>query len=80
MFHKAEKLEFLDGTSFIVTFQDGTKKKYDMSVLFSQYPQLSALIDRNLFLSGKLNKYGIIWTDNLDIEAETIYENGETVL
>jgi DNA-binding XRE family transcriptional regulator len=51
-----------------------------MSVLFSKYPQLEALEDRVLFTSGKLlGPYGIVWNDDLDIEAETIYEDGETV-
>ena len=36
--------------------------------------------DRTLFTSGKLlGPYGIVWNDDLDIEAETIYEDGETV-
>jgi DNA-binding XRE family transcriptional regulator len=51
-----------------------------MSALFSKYPQLEALKDRTLFTSGKLlGPYGIVWNDDLDIEAETIYEDGETV-
>lgn len=53
---------------------------YDMASLFSKHPQLEALKDRKLFLSGKLmGSYGIIWNDDLDIEAETIYEDGVTV-
>ena len=80
MFHKAINLEFRDGTVLDVTFQDGKVKRYDMVVLFEKHPQLSALRDRALFLSGKLaGAYGIIWNDELDIEAETIYEDGETV-
>lgn len=80
MFHKAVELEFLDGTALTVTFQDGTVKKYDMSALFDKYPQLRALEDRQLFLSGALvGAYGICWNDDLDIEVETIYEDGETI-
>ena len=63
-----------------MTFQDGKVKQYDMSVLFDKYPQLCALKNRDLFLSGQLmGSYGIIWNDDLDIEAETIYEEGETI-
>ena len=63
-----------------MTFQDGKVKRYDMRCLFSKYPQLKALEDRELFLSGKLmGAYGIVWNDDLDIEAETVYEDGETV-
>ena len=51
-----------------------------MASLFDKYPQLRALEDRDLFLSGRLmGAYGIVWNDDLDIEAETIYEDGETI-
>ena len=80
MAHKPISVEFLDGTALAVTFQNGKTKKFDMKTLFSQYPQMKALKDRQLFLSGRLVKsYGIIWNDDLDIEAETIYLNGETI-
>ena len=80
MFHKAIGLAYGEGTTLELTFQDGKVKRYDMSALFSKYPQLTALEDRALFTSGKLlGPYGIMWNDDLDIEAETIYEDGETV-
>lgn len=80
MFHKAIDLKFLDGTALEVQFQNGIVKRYDMRSLFSKYPQLSALEDRALFLSGRLlGAYGIQWNDMLDIETETIYEDGMTV-
>ena len=80
MFHKAINLEFKEGTALEVTFQNGDVRRYDMSALFSKYPQLRALEDRELFLSGKLaGMLGIIWNDDLDISVETIYECGELV-
>ena len=80
MFHKAVALTFLDGTALAVTFQDGAVKRYDMRNLYDKYPQLKALEDRELFLSGKLmGAYGIYWNDDLDLEAETVYEEGETI-
>ena len=80
MFHKATDMRFMDGTALEVRFQDGKVKRYDMALLFGKYPQLKALEDRKLFLSGKLmGAYGIMWNDALDIETETIYEDGETV-
>ena len=46
-----------------------------MATLFDKYPQLRALADLKLFLSGHLaGFYGIIWNDDLDIETKTIYE------
>ena len=80
MFHKAIDLAFGEGTTLEVTFQSGEVKQYDVSCLFGKYPQLEALRDRQLFLSGKLmGAYGILWNEELDIEAETIYEDGITV-
>ena len=80
MFHKAINLEFKEGTALEVTFQNGDVRRYDMSALFPKYPQLRALEDRELFLSGKLaGMLGIIWNDDLDISVETIYECGELV-
>ena len=80
MFHKAEKLIFREGTSFDLLFQDGITKHYDISILFEKYPQLKALTDRKLFLQGKLmGGYGIMWNDELDIETETVYEDGKTI-
>ena len=79
MFHKAINLDFLQGTVLEVTFQDGKVIRYDMSALFCKYPQLEALKDRELFLSGTMSPYGIRWNDDLDIEMETIYEDGEHV-
>ena len=32
-----------------------------------------------MFLSGKLYRYLIVWNDELDIETETIYEDGKVV-
>ena len=80
MFHKALELKYLDGTALEVRFQDGMVKRFDLASLFEKYPQLRALEDRELFLNGKLmGPYGIIWNDELDLEVETVYEEGETV-
>ena len=80
MFHKAINLEFKGGTTLQVTFQSGEIKSFDMARMFAKYPQLEALEDREFFLSGKLlGHYGIRWNDDLDIEAETIYEDGTDV-
>ena len=80
MFHKATHLTFKEGTTLEVTFQNGDVKSYDMSVLFEKHPQLRALEDRELFLSGRLmGMYGIVWSEDLDIEVETIYEEGKLV-
>ena len=80
MFHKAIALSFKDGTKLEVSFQNGEVKQFDVSVLFDKYPQMKALEDRKLFLEGKLiGCYGIIWNDDLDLEVETVYQEGKLI-
>ena len=80
MFYKATELKFCEGTNLEVTFQDGKVKRYDMARLFNKYPLLRALENRDLFVSGHLaGFYGIIWSDDIDIETATVYEEGQTV-
>ena len=62
-----------------LTFQDSQVKSFDMAILFGKYPQVSMLKNRELFETGKLIGYGIIWSDDIDIETETIYEEGKTI-
>ncbi|MBQ7669760.1 MAG: DUF2442 domain-containing protein [Clostridia bacterium] len=77
MFHKAVELKFKEGTRIEVTFDTGEVKSYDISVLFEKYPQMKALEERDLFVSGKLmGSFGIVWNDELDLEVETVYEEG----
>ena len=79
MFHKAIDLKLLEGTTLEVRFQDGKVKRLDMSSLFDKIPALKALSDRELFMQGRLiSPYGIIWNDDVDIETETIYNEGKT--
>ena len=76
MFHRAVDLQFKDGTMIEVTFQDGKVFGYNMAKLYEKYPSLRALDDEEFFKTGKLMGLGIIWNDELDIETETIYEEG----
>ena len=79
MFHEAIDLQFLGGTRLAVTYNDETVREFDMAAMFEKYPELEALKDRSLFISGKLYRYGIVWNDELDIETETIYEEGKII-
>ncbi|MBR5341664.1 MAG: helix-turn-helix domain-containing protein [Erysipelotrichaceae bacterium] len=80
MSHKAVKLYLEQNTTLKVLFDDGITKEYDVLSLSEKYPQLNALEDRDLFLKGKLFGWGgVIWNDDLDLDADTIYEDGITV-
>ena len=78
----ATKVRFLEDVTLELTFQDGKVIRYNMARLFSKYPQLEELRrNRKLFLSGHLDVggYGVIWNDELDIDATSVYECGEVV-
>ena len=74
---KSIKLVLKEGTTFDLYFLDGTVKRYDILSLADKFPQLNALKDRQLFLKGKLLGWsGVYWNEDLDIEADTVYEEG----
>ena len=78
----ALKVDFLEDVTLQVTFQDGKIIKYDMSQMFKKYPQLEELRkNRRLFESGHLDLTGfaIVWNDELDFDATSIYDDGEVV-
>ena len=82
MFYHANKVKFLEGVVVELTFQDGKIIQYDLSQLFSKYPQFKELLlNRALFENGKLDPggYGVIWNDQLDIDATAIYYDGVLV-
>ena len=82
MFIAATKIKFLEDVVFEMTFQDGKVIRYDMSKMFSKYPQLKELREnRELFESGKLDigGYAVTWNDDLDFSASSVYECGELV-
>ena len=82
MFVRAIGVEFLEGVVLQMIFQDGKIIRYDMSKMFSKYPQLKVLLkNKKLFRSGHLDPggYGAIWNDELDFDAMSIYEGGKVV-
>ena len=82
MHYMALKVRFLEDVTLEMTFQDGKVIRYDMSQMFSKYPQLEELRrNRKLFESGHLDLTGfaVIWNDELDFDATSIYDDGEVV-
>lgn len=76
----AIKLVLKEKTLFDVYYLDGSVKRYDILSLADKFPQLEALKDRKLFLKGHLIGWsGVVWNDELDIDCETVYEEGEDV-
>ena len=74
-------LKYLDGLKLLATFIDGKVIEYDVEKLIERFPQLAALKNKKLFVKGKIDVggYGIIWNDDLDLDAMEIYEEGTVV-
>ena len=82
MHYSAVKVKFLEDVTLEMTFQDGKVIRFDMSQMFDKYPQLEELRkDRKLFESGHLDLTGfaVVWNDELDFDATSIYEDGVVV-
>lgn len=63
-------------------FFDGEIKQYDMKRLFVTFPQFKEFVgNRNLFenVTVDIGGYGISWNDELDLAAETIWEEGTLI-
>lgn len=79
MTHRIVEVKMLDKTCISAEFQNGVVKEYDLSKLYSIYPQFIE-IEKNMhkFQSPKVDEggYGISWDDELDLDAEEIWENG----
>ncbi len=82
MTHRIKQIQPLDNLQLSVIFQNGVEKRYDMRVLFSIFHQFRRLeMEPALFARVQVDAggYGISWDDELDLEAEEIWENGVTV-
>ena len=79
MFHKIKTVKPAENTVLLVCFQNGIEKIYDLKMLYNVFPQFKIFeTDKQLFSSVKIDVggYGISWNDDLDLDAEEIWENG----
>ena len=82
MFHKVKAVNALSDFRLSVQFIEGVTKIYGVKQLFLKWEAFKEL-ERNpeLFYSVEVDAggYGIIWSDDLDLSCDELYENGETV-
>lgn len=65
--------------SLEVEFMNGDVKKYSMDYMLAKFPQFQTLKDdKKLFQSVNVDAggYGVSWNDDLDVDAQTIWEEG----
>ena len=66
--------------SLIVLFDNGVKKEYDCSCLFSR-PEFNLIKDKAFFKSVHVDcgGYGVSWNDDIDISEYEIWNRGKTI-
>ncbi len=79
MFHKIVKLKTLPDYMLYAEFDDGVIKTYNIGSLFDKFPVFQALQNKSLFSLAKIDigGYGVVWNDEIDIDAQEIYVNGK---
>lgn len=77
--HKVKSVNTKDNYVLQAVFHDGKVVIYDMKPLFAVIPAFRVLqSDKELFQSVKISQNGdmIFWSENLNLDAETVWENG----
>lgn len=70
---------FKEGTTYDTLYDDGIVRRYDVLKSADEYPIFNKLKDRELFLKGKADLYGIVWNLEIDISGWAAYDFGEDV-
>lgn len=81
MFHKITSFVTLPDYVLLVGFQGGEYKQFDLKPYIKKYPPFLALKnEKGLYEQAKIDigGFGIVWSDDLDVSAEGIYEHGVT--
>lgn len=82
MTHRIKSVKPLNDLRLSVVFQNGTEKEYDIHNLYSVFPQFKEFeTNSDLFIQVRVDVggYGISWDDNLDLDAEDIWEYGTEI-
>ncbi len=77
--HRIEEVMAKDNFIIEAVFFGGEIVRYDVKQLFAIFPQFKIFEnDQELFLKICVDAggYGVSWNDNLDIDAETIWNEG----
>lgn len=79
MTHKIVSVKPMENFVLLVGFQNGIEKTYDMRTLYPIFPQFE-VFENNVDLFNQVQVdvggYGISWNDDLDLDAEDIWEDG----
>lgn len=77
--HRIQTVEAKDNFIIEAVFFNGQVVQYDVKQLFHVFPQFQTFEkERKLFSDVKVDEggYAIFWNDELDLDADTIWEDG----
>lgn len=75
MIQSVKNVDYLGDYTLLCTFNDGVKKKVDLSSLL-KYPAYKELADKKKFVQFGLDQT-IFWFNGADIAPEYLYDHGE---
>lgn len=79
MFHKVKSVAPLPEFKLSVQFCEGVTKLYDAKPLFERIPAFRYLSENPAefnCVSVDVGGYGIVWSDELDLSCDELWENG----
>lgn len=79
MFHKVKSVSPVNNYKLIIQFTDGVTKLYDVSPLFDRIPVFSYFIEnpeKFADVSVDTGGYGIIWSNELDLSCDELWDQG----
>ena len=79
MSHKIKSVRTSENMTLLAVFENGIEKAYDIRQMERLFPQFCVLkTNPELYKSVRVDVggYGVSWNDDLDIDAEEIWENG----
>ena len=65
----------------LVEFNNGVKKKYDVGMLFEQFPEYEILKNKSMFdtVFVDCGGYSVAWMPDIDISEWELWDNGVNV-
>ena len=82
MFHKIKNVSALPEYKLSVQFSEGVTKIYDVAPLFEKIPLFAELKENYAefaCVTVDVGGYGIVWSDDLDLSCDELWENGVRV-
>lgn len=82
MFHKLKSVSAAADFKLCIQFSEGVTKMYDMNPLFEKIPaflHLKAHPEEFACVTVDVGGYGIIWSDELDLSCDELWEHGAEV-